>query len=116
MKIKRERMEDIINQYKSTISIQVLNELSNVMSRKMKLSVLIVENVIEEISSICEVVAIEINTIKLALRISDKYKYSYYDSLILASALENGCSIVFTEDMQNGQIVEEFLSIINPFR
>ena len=82
----------------------------------MKLPVLTVENVIEEISSICEVVAIEINTIKLALRISDKYKYSYYDSLILASALENGCSIVFTEDMQNGQIVEEFLSIINPFR
>ncbi|MDD3014332.1 MAG: hypothetical protein PHC34_11575, partial [Candidatus Gastranaerophilales bacterium] len=40
--------------------------------------------------------------------------YSYYDCLIMASALKNGCSIVYTEDMNDGQVIEN-LKIINPY-
>ena len=43
-----------------------------------------------------------------------KGKVSFWDSLIVASAIENQCSILYTEDMQNGQIIEDRLKIVNP--
>ncbi len=43
------------------------------------------------------------DSIKLAMDVKKKYKYSYWDSLIIASALENDCSILYTEDMQHNQ-------------
>jgi len=45
----------------------------------------------------------------------DKYQYSFWDSLMLASALENGCSVIYSEDMQHEQIIGKKLKIINPF-
>jgi predicted nucleic acid-binding protein len=48
--------------------------------------------------------------------IMKKFNYSYWDCLILASALENNCTILYTEDMQDGQTVEGKLKILNPFK
>lgn len=48
--------------------------------------------------------------------LKNKYDFSYYDSLIISAALQIGCNILFTEDMQNGQIIENTLTIINPFK
>ncbi|MBX6423467.1 PIN domain-containing protein [Thermosulfurimonas sp. F29] len=53
--------------------------------------------------------------IKKAMFVKEKYKYNYWDSLIIASALENDCSVLYTEDMQHGQIIEGRLKIVNPF-
>ena len=50
-----------------------------------------------------------------AVRISSRYEYSYYDSLILASAERHGCRVVLTEDMQSGQILDSGVRIWNPF-
>jgi predicted nucleic acid-binding protein len=47
--------------------------------------------------------------------ISIRNGYSYWDSLILAVALENNCSILYTEDMQDGQMIDDKLRILNPF-
>lgn len=47
--------------------------------------------------------------------LGERYGYSYFDSLMLASALEQGCSILYSEDMQHGQILEGGLRIIDPF-
>lgn len=55
-------------------------------------------------------------TISRALKILKKYKYSYWDSLIVASAIEYGCSVLFTEDMQHGQVIGNRLRIVNPFQ
>jgi predicted nucleic acid-binding protein len=49
------------------------------------------------------------------LLLKEKYHYSWWDSLVLASALENGCQIVYSEDMQHEQVIEDSLKIINPF-
>ena len=49
-----------------------------------------------------------------ALRIAEKYKVSWYDSLVLAAAVEGGCEKLYSEDFQNGQKVES-LKIENPF-
>ncbi|MEI6154767.1 MAG: DNA-binding protein, partial [Deltaproteobacteria bacterium] len=45
-----------------------------------------------------------------------KYQYSYYDSLIISSALEKKCQILYSEDMQDGQTIEKTLKIVNPFK
>ena len=50
------------------------------------------------------------------IEIKEKYKLQFYDSMILATALENGCNILFSEDMQHNQVIEDRLTIINPFR
>jgi predicted nucleic acid-binding protein len=55
------------------------------------------------------------DTLRDAIRIADKYGYSLYDSLILSSALAVGCKIVYSEDMQNGQVIDGGLTIVNPF-
>jgi predicted nucleic acid-binding protein len=55
-------------------------------------------------------------SIDQALSIAQRYKYSYWDSLILSSALENGCKVLYTEDMQDGQTIDGKLKIENPFK
>jgi predicted nucleic acid-binding protein len=51
----------------------------------------------------------------MALNLAERYQYSYFDSLILASALEAGCQILYSEDLQDGQRIENQLTIVNPF-
>lgn len=58
---------------------------------------------------------LELQTINQALKLAKKYRYSYFDSLILASALEHDCSILYSEDMQHQQLIENKLTIYNPF-
>lgn len=79
-----------------TISTQVINECSHVLRRKQHLSLTDVR-------------------IQMDARIGDKYGYSHFDSLIIASALGACCKILYSEDMQNGQLIEHSLTIINPF-
>ncbi len=49
------------------------------------------------------------------LEIQARYGFSFYDSLIVAAALESGATRLYSEDMQHGQQIEG-LSIENPFR
>ncbi len=97
-----------------TSSTQVLNEYYSVMLKKKIADNLIQDN-IEIIISICEIKIIAISTIRLAHQLKLKYGFSYWDSLILASALEADCDSIYSEDMQHQQIIEGKLQIINPF-
>ena len=54
-------------------------------------------------------------THEAALGIAERLGYQVYDSLIIASALEAGCATLYSEDMQDGQVVEGRLTIRNPF-
>ena len=49
-----------------------------------------------------------------ALATKEKYKFSFYDALIISAALQLGCHTLYTEDLQHGQKIEG-LKIINPF-
>jgi predicted nucleic acid-binding protein len=55
-----------------------------------------------------------IETHEAALRIAARYGYQIYNSLILAAALEAGCTVLYSEDMQDGQKIDS-LTIRNPF-
>ena len=96
------------------ISVQVLNEFSNVLLRH-KIADKIVQRTVEEIIKGCVVVPIDLNTVLNVWEIKKKYGFSYWDSMIVSSALESRCTVLYSEDMQNGQIVEKQLKIINPF-
>ena len=61
------------------------------------------------------IVDFSFSTQRNALGIKKKYHFQYYDSLILATAIENNCSIVYSEDMQHNQSIENKIKIINPF-
>lgn len=114
--LKRKVVEEIIeNAQQIIISTQVINEFINVMSKKRRVGFDELTIAVNELSIQLFVAQITISTIKSALKIAQKYNYSYFDSLILASALEYECSVIYTEDMHNQQIVETKLKIDNPF-
>jgi predicted nucleic acid-binding protein len=106
----------LIENNEPIISTQVLSELANTLSRKFALPFDVVAQAIAEVQEGCTVSPVMPETISQALALAKKYQYSYYDSLILASALSAGCSTLFTEDMQHGQVIENSLTINNPFR
>jgi len=106
----------IIFSNESVISIQVINELSNILYKKFNLTAPLILKLINELEENLEIVDFNINTIKSAHNIKESYRYSYYDSLIIATALENNCLILYSEDMQHNQTIENQLKIINPFK
>ena len=97
------------------ISTQVISEFVWVMYRKFGVERENLKIIGNRLLEKLEVVSINPKTVKKALNIFEVYKFSYWDSLIVASALEANCSILYTEDMQDGQIIENRLKIVNPF-
>jgi predicted nucleic acid-binding protein len=100
---------------KIIISPQVLNETYNVLTKKYKQQPYEVIIRLKEISSAVIVVPITMETVKRSWLTLNSLNYSIYDSLILASALENECSILYSEDLSDGHIINE-LKIINPYK
>ena len=96
------------------INLQVLNELASILFRKRRqLTAETIFAIIDDLSSLgCEPVKLE--TVIAARRIHVSARYSWWDCLLLASALELGCSHFLSEDLQDGQQIGG-LTIINPF-
>ena len=112
---KKRRAKDILKS-NQCISTQVLNEFSNISIKKLKLNHDDLSKNLKKIIEKTTVFVFNEDTILDAIDIREKYKFQYYDSLIIATALENKCTILYSEDMQHGQIIERQLKIINPFR
>jgi predicted nucleic acid-binding protein len=96
------------------VSTQVINEFYSVMM-KNNIADDFVQKTINQLLPEVELQLISLNTIKKAWQIKLRYQYSIYDSLIIASAIEAGCTILYSEDMQHNQLIEEKLRIIDPF-
>ena len=99
----------------AVISTQVVNEAVNVMHRKLKYDYAQIRGVIREILKRVELVTVTDQTIFVALEMAEKYRYHYFDSLMIASALGQRCHTLYSEDLQHGQVIESCLRIINPF-
>ncbi len=97
------------------VSTQVLQELSNTLRKKFGKDWAEIMLTVEEVRQNFEIFVNQPETLQDAIRIADLYGYSFYDSLILSSSLSVGCSILYSEDMQNGQMIDGVLKIINPF-
>ena len=100
-----------------TVSVQVLIEFAAVVRRKTKMPWDEVRFAIENIKALCpNPLPVTLDTHGEALAIAEGYGYKIYDALIVASALEARCTILYSEDMQDGQVIDETLTIRNPFR
>jgi predicted nucleic acid-binding protein len=99
-----------------TVSVQVLNEFVDVVRRKARMPWGEVRFAIENIKALCaDPLPVTLDTHRAALAIAEKYGYRIYDALIVASALEARCTILYSEDMQDGQVIDQTLTIRNPF-
>ncbi|TIP29266.1 MAG: PIN domain-containing protein [Mesorhizobium sp.] len=98
------------------ISVQVLNELSNVARRKMRLSWMETHTFLVTLRGLLTVHPITIETHETGLALAERYSFSIYDAMIAAAALHAGCDTLWSEDMQHGMALDEGLRIANPFR
>lgn len=98
------------------VSLQVLNETANTLRRKFGVGWERIGEIVEEIQILCpRPRAMNLDTHRRAIRVCQRYNFSFYDGLIIASALEAGCRVLYTEDLQHGQEIDG-LRIENPFR
>jgi predicted nucleic acid-binding protein len=98
------------------VSVQVLNELASVAHRKLGMSWQDVTTALAAIKVLCpSPIPITLETHHAALRLAVRHRYHIYDALIVAAALEGECSILYSEDLQAGQVIENRLTIRNPF-
>lgn len=97
------------------ISVQVLNEVANVLLKKFQQSEAEVKSRLEQIAFQSEVVTLQDVMTFHALDLKSHYQFSWFDSLIVAAALESECTFLFTEDLQNGFLIEGRLRVVNPF-
>jgi predicted nucleic acid-binding protein len=113
----RSRKAEALLSEGGTISVQVLNEFVSVARRKLNKSWEEVRHALGILRIFFpEPAPVTVKTHDIAISIAERYKYSIYDGLILASALGTGCNIVYSEDLQDGQVIEQSLTIRNPFR
>jgi len=97
------------------ISSQVVNEVCVNLIKKAHLDEASIRNLIESFYDKYRVAVISRAILIEASRLRDRYGFAYWDSLIVACALAEGATVVYSEDMHAGLIVDNRLQIINPF-
>lgn len=96
------------------ISVQVLNEFVSAASRKLSMSLPEIREVLSAVRASCLVEPVSVDTHELALDLTERFNLSFYDGLIVAAAALAKCCLLYTEDMQDGQTIEN-VTIRNPF-
>lgn len=99
------------------VGVQMLNEFVSVARRKLRMSWKDVTDALDAIRILCpSPVPITISTHKTALRIAEDHGYGIYDALVVAAALQAGCTTLYSEDLQDGRVFDRKLTIRNPFK
>jgi len=111
---KADRAEELIAGG-GVISVQVLNEFASVASRKLGLSWSEIRDVLESVRAVSRTEVLAVETHDRGLALAERYGFSVYDSMIVASALLAGCKTLYSEDLQDGQRLEDQLVVRNPF-
>jgi predicted nucleic acid-binding protein len=99
-----------------SISVQILNELTNVARRKMKMSWDETHAFLNALRNLLTVHPLTVETHDTGLGIAERFGLSTYDAMIAASAIHAGCDTLWSEDMQHGLRLDHGLRIVNPFR
>jgi predicted nucleic acid-binding protein len=97
------------------LSVQVLNEFASVAARKLKMPWKDVREVLATIRVVCATHALTLDTHDRALSIAERHQLSFYDALIVAAALLADCTVLYSQDLQHGQIIEQKLAICDPY-
>lgn len=111
---KAERAERLIKDG-GTISVQVLNEVTNVARRKMRLTWSETRAMLVIFRELLPVRPITVDIHDAGVALAERYGLSVYDAMIAASALDAGCDTLWSEDMQDGMVLDGRVRIVNPF-
>jgi predicted nucleic acid-binding protein len=98
------------------ISVQVLNEITNVARRKMGMSWTEARAFLSMMRDLLSVQPLTTDVHETGVGLAERYGLSIYDALIAASALHADCDTLWSEDMQDGIVLDGRLRIVNPFR
>jgi predicted nucleic acid-binding protein len=111
---KADRAEELLER-SGVISVQVLNEFTVVAIRKLGLSFTEVREVLGTVRTLCTTHPLTIEHHDKATEIAERYSFSFYDSVIVASALLADCKTLYSEDLQHRQVIDRQLTVLNPF-
>jgi predicted nucleic acid-binding protein len=111
---KADRAEALLRG-RGIVCVQVLNELANVAIRKLGLTWRELQDLIAAIRANCEIQPLTEEVHDQARELAERYRLSFYDASIVSSALDAGCRVLYSEDLQHGFKVDRTLTIRNPF-
>jgi predicted nucleic acid-binding protein len=97
-----------------TISTQVVSEVSSNLLRKAGMAEDDVLDIVEGFYRRCRIINTGLECHRTASRLRSAYQFSFWDSLIVAAAFEAGCNVIYSEDMQHGQVIDKKITILNP--
>ena len=97
------------------VSVQVLNEFTDVLRRKMRLDWTETVQALDLVKQLVSVTPMTLDTHEQAVLLASRYSLRIYDAMIVAAALLAGCDILYSEDMQHGMSLGGRLRIVNPF-
>ena len=109
------RLQKIFLSLKPCISAQVLAEIANGCKRKFKFTKTDIGNLWSDLLNDCIYISTHKSTFLHSSKLIESYQFQIFDSLIVATALEANCKTIFSEDMQHNRLIENKLTIINPF-
>lgn len=110
----RSLIKRISSDHVPVISTQVLQEFYNAITSKLKVDQIVAKNVLHSYRNM-EIVSADLVLIEQAVDISVLFQLSFWDSLIVAAAEQANCSILVTEDLNDGQKIRG-IEIVNPFK
>src|SRR5438105_8430484 len=111
---KADRAEKLLAR-EPRISVQVLNEVASVARRKLGMKWAEIEELLQAVRAHCAVESLTIETHDTGVRRARDLGVSFYDAMMAASALLVGCTILYSEDMHDGLIIDKRLKVRNPF-
>ena len=111
---KADKVESLLTSRPVT-SVQVLNEVTQVCRRKLQMEWSEIAQFLALVRGFCKVVPLTEAVHDRARQIAEHSKLSFYDASIVASAILGGCDTLYSEDMNNGQVIESRLTLRNPF-
>jgi predicted nucleic acid-binding protein len=112
---KRDQAIALINQLTPIVSTQVMNEVCSVLQRKANFQEFQIRQLIQVFSDRCIVIELTHEMLITASDLRSRYSFSFWDGLIIASAIASNATILYSEDMQHNLLVEQKLRIVNPF-
>ena len=107
--------EDAIDQGRALLSTQVLQEFFVVVTRRLSppMPYELAGRVIRAFTAL-PIVQVDPDIIVNAIELTRRYRFSFWDGLIIEAALRGGAKTLYTEDLQHGQVIET-LQVENPF-
>jgi len=112
---KKQKKANNLIDLSPVVSSQVISEYLNVSKRLLKLPKEQILDICLDDLECCNIHTVTLSTLFLARKLISKYDFQLFDSIIVASSLEADCEILYSEDLQHNQLIENRLKIINPF-